>query len=145
VTGVAILAALSLGGAGDSEQVTLRTARQHWRDQRARDYSYVVRRSCFCPAVGPVRITVVNRRPRNTPKSFDNVDTAKELFRGAAEALSGEGEHTVRYRPRRGLPTLIASDPIVNAVDDEFAYRITKLRVTRRYPPTGGKKSPSSY
>jgi uncharacterized protein DUF6174 len=136
---VAVLLALAtLGGAGDSEHAALREARQHWRAQRARDYSYVLRRSCFCVPSDPVRIRVVNRRPRDTPEEFKHVDTAKELFAEAARALRSEGEHTVRYRPRRGLPILITADPIVNAADEEFSYRITKLRITRRHPPIGG-------
>jgi hypothetical protein len=130
--------ALALAGGADSEQVALRTARRHWREQRARDYSYVVHRSCFCLGGGPVRIRVVNRRPRNTPETYENVDTARELFGWARRALRSEGTHTVRYRPRRGLPKLIAADPIVNAADDEFSYRITDLRITRRYPPARG-------
>jgi hypothetical protein len=67
----------------------------------------------------------VDRRPRHIPEEFRYMDTAKEVF---AEA--------------RRLPALIAADPIVNAVDDEISYRITKLRITRRYPPNGGDKDP---
>jgi hypothetical protein len=134
-----LTAALSLGGGGGgSEQDALREARQHWREQRARDYTYVVVRTCFCPSGEPIRIRVVDRRPRDTPATYDGVDTAKELFQVAGRAIRSEGSHTVRYRPRLGLPRLISADPIVNAVDDEFSHRITKLRITRRYPSNGG-------
>ena len=70
----------------------------------------------------------------------------------------GHGEGAVRSRglrapqrgplhcpllpPRRGLPSLITADPIVNAVDDEFSYRITDLRITRRYPPVAAADMP---
>ena len=36
------------------------------------------------------------------------------------------------------VAVLISADPIVNAADEEFSYRITKLRITRRYPSSGG-------
>ncbi|MBN1529795.1 MAG: hypothetical protein JW895_12085 [Thermoleophilaceae bacterium] len=132
---LAAAALMLAGGSADSEHAT---ARRHWREQRARDYSYVVHRSCFCLGAGPARIRVVNRRPRDTPATFENVDTARELFAWARRALRSEGEHRVVYRPRLGLPKLIDADPIAGAVDDEYSYRVTGLRITRRYPPNGG-------
>jgi hypothetical protein len=105
--------------ATDAELVALDRAKERWRRQRARDYT--------------VRIEVVNRKPRGTPQFFRQADTAKELFEIARRALDSQGEHSIRYLPR-GLPRLIASDPIVNAVDDEHSYRVSDLRITRPYP-----------
>ncbi len=120
--------------ASASERAALRAAKRRWRAQRARDYSYVFQRNCFCVDTGPVTIKVVDRRPRGTPGDYEHVDTAGELFKEAGEVLDSDGHHQVRYRVRAGLPSLIADDPIPNAVDDEYSYRITDLHITRRYP-----------
>jgi hypothetical protein len=77
---------------------------------------------------------VVNRRPRQTPAGYRELDSAKELFAAARRAIYGGGEHTVRYLPRRGLPRSISNDPIIQAVDDEYSYTVSELRITRRYP-----------
>ena len=51
---VAVLLALAtLGVVGDRSRPPLREARLHRRDQPARDYTYVLRRSCFCVPSGP--------------------------------------------------------------------------------------------
>jgi hypothetical protein len=118
---------------GRAETGELHAAKQRWRDQRARDYNYVIAVNCFCFVTGPVKIRVVNRRARGTPEGFRNVDTGKELFQLARRAIDGAGQHSVRYRPRLGLPRSISDDPIPHAVDDEYSYQITKLRITRRY------------
>jgi hypothetical protein len=133
-----VAAAVAAAVPTPAERDAFHDAKRHWREQRARDYTYLIERTCFCLPEGPVRVRVVNRRPRKTPDGYESVDTARELFALAARALRSEGEHTVRYRPRLGLPKLIAADPILNAADEEYSYRITGLRITRRYPPNGG-------
>lgn len=116
----------------------LRAARARWSAQHAGSYSYRLRRRCFCPARGPVTIRVRNRRPVAPPRYFEAFDTVGKLFGYvAAEIRRPAASLTVRYDARTGVPTDITVDPIADAIDDEQALHLRRLRITQRYLERG--------
>jgi hypothetical protein len=137
----AVLAATALSAAtaeaaGTSGSARLAAARSAWAAQRAVDYSYVIRRSCFCPAEarGPVTVNVTAGKPRGTPPMFRDVDTMGELFAEIRNQLNGDGVVRATYRKKLGAPKTLWFDPIPIAADDEVGYTITHLLITARRP-----------
>ncbi len=117
-------AALAATDPAEAEQLAM--AKERWRTQHARDYSFTVEALCFCGGPRGATITVVDRTPRHTPRRFRDIDTAGKLFALARRTIAGDRSHQVRYRPRRGLPSRIG-----------VTYVIGKPRITRRYRSTG--------
>src|SRR4051794_12360986 len=109
----------------------LADARATWRRQHALDYRYRISRSCFCAVRGPVTIRVRHGKAVGTPRYFRNVDSAGKLFRIVERGLAGDGTMRVHYG-KTGLPHDITADPVPMAADDEFAYVIRRVRITRR-------------
>ena len=120
-----------------SEAGQLATAKEHWRAQHARDYSFTVEALCYCGSPHGATIRVVDRTPRDTPAPFRDIDTAGELFALARRTIAGDRSHEVRYRPHRGLPSRIAIGPVPGITDTEVTYVIGKPRITRRYRARG--------
>lgn len=112
----------------------LAEALARWLAAGIDDYTWVVELRCFCPAEGPVEISVVDGKvvgvegePRAEP-SFGAI-TVLELFDRIAEALTS-GEATVSYDPNLGYPLTADLDPVLNGIDDESSYIVISLTPT---------------
>jgi Family of unknown function (DUF6174) len=137
---LAAFPACNVMGDGDAEErARLAQARSRWRGAGISDYSYEVRKLCFCPpeVVGPFAITVrggvvtsVVYRP--TGAAVDPVPerhpTVEGLF-GVVEATLERNPDrlAIDYDPELGYPRRIEVDTIVRAVDDEVTYEAASL------------------
>ena len=104
--------------------VTARAAYDRWKARGVPNYTMRFSRSCFCPRLGPVTVTVVSGRvvsPAGRDKA--QVKTIDQLF---TLILSGEADRiTVTYDPEFGYPRTVDADMILGAIDDEVRYRVS--------------------
>jgi hypothetical protein len=134
VTGLvaaAMLATPSLASAQD-ETTRLAKARERWAAQEARDYTFRIRITCFCPVRDFVTIRVRDGKPRGTPRRLRDFDTTEELFARVEDELDRGGDPDARYAARTGVPRRFDADPAPRAVDDEYAVTVRRVRITRR-------------
>ena len=105
-----------------------RAAYDRWRARGGPDYTIRFTRNCFCPQLGPITITVRDRkvvRPAGLEFSA-GLKSVDDLF---TLILSGQADRIeVSYDPVYGYPRSIDADMIVNAIDDEVHYRLTDYR-----------------
>ena len=125
------LAAPASAAAAD-EATKLAKARERWAAQDARDYTFRIRVTCFCPRRDPVTIRVRDGKPRGTPPRLREFDTIEELFARIGEELDRGGDPDGRYAARTGAPRSFEADPAPRAIDDEYAVTVRRLRITRR-------------
>lgn len=142
-----LLAALAAGlggcavlGLDDDPGEELREAFFRWQRRRPTEYSYTLRRLCYClpQAVGPVRIRVrgdsVQSRTYTAsgepvPAQFAELFGPMEaVFEVVARAIDG-GTHSLdaRYDSRRGFPVTVAIDYHHPTVDDELTLRVSEF------------------
>ena len=84
---------------------------------------------CFCPDRGFVGIRVRDGRPRGTPRALRDLDTVEELLARIREELDRGGDPDARYTRRRGVPRRFDVDPLPQAIDDEYAVTVRRIRV----------------
>ena len=87
--------------------------------------------SCFCVHHSPVTIRVHDGKPRGTPRRLREFDTVEELFARIDEELGRGGDPGARYARRTGVPRQFDSDPLPQAVDDEYGVTVRRFRVVR--------------
>jgi len=125
----------------DSERSELRERQRDWQRLGIGNYTFVYRRSCFCPPelIQPWRITVRNgqvfsvlsvaegKPPESTGFTFPTID---EIF-GQLEAFTEHrnAELEVRYDSRYHFP-IDARGDIKNAQDAGFTIEVTEFQVT---------------
>ena len=121
-------------GAGPDD---LESARDRWEDADIDDYTFTIRRSCFCPPeyIGPYRIMV--RAGRITGVMVDGrsvsaqqfqVPTVAALFDQLAEAYSsGAAEVRASYDARIGHPVEIWIDQDRSMADEETGFTISSF------------------
>ena len=112
----------------------LEAARARWSAAAVSDYSFSLRRSCFCPpeSIGPVLITVSNGQvvARTLIEAGIAVSDQERwpamegVFDYAERALREADEATVEFHPQWGYPTQITVDWIRQAVDDEESLTV---------------------
>jgi hypothetical protein len=105
----ALVATLALAApvgafAADDEGTKLAKARERWTAQDARDYTFRIRVTCFCPVRDFVTIRVRDGKPRGTPRRLRAFDTIDELFARIREELDRGGDPGARYGARSGAP-----------------------------------------
>jgi hypothetical protein len=130
----AVLAGAAPAAADPAEEAAkLARARERWTAQHARDYTFRLRVTCFCPQLAPVRIRVRDGKPRGTPRYLRRFDTVEELFARIDEEIGrGAAKLDARYARRTGAPRHFDADPLPRAIDDEYSVGVRKLRITRR-------------
>jgi hypothetical protein len=115
-------------GAGWSPVSRDRAAYDRWRAKGWPNYTMRFERTCFCPALGPLTVTVHNRkvvRRAGLPWASE-LKSIDDLF---ALILSGQADRIdVTYDPQYGFPRSIDADMVVDAIDDEVRYRISDYR-----------------
>ena len=139
----AALAALSgcnlMGNEDAEERARLAQARSRWRGAGISDYSYEMRKVCFCPSdvIGPFAITVRGGAVASVVYVPTGAAVAPVAERHpTVEGLFGVVEATLERNPDRlaidydaalGYPRRIEVDTIVRAVDDEVTYEAAGL------------------
>ena len=126
-----LLAAAAPAGAAQDERTEWAKARERWAEIDARDYSFRVRISCFCPTREFVKVRVRDGKPRAAPRRLRRFDTVDELFDRIAEQIERGGGAQARYAERTGVPRSFSADPLPNAADDEYDVAVKRLRITR--------------
>lgn len=122
----------------DGPRDQLDQARALWDDFEPAQYSYSVRRLCFCApeSIGPVRVlvtdgVVVDARyvasNDTVPTSYQSLFPPVEgLFDILEDAYDNEASDVdVTYDVQTGVPTEFFIDFIENAADDELGYEVT--------------------
>ena len=128
----ALALAAPAGASAADEATKLAKARERWAAQAARDYTYRIRVSCFCPVTDFTTVRVRDGMPRGTPRRLRAFDTIEELFARIGEELDRGGDPDARYRPRTGAPRGFDADPLPRAIDDEYTIAVRRVRITRR-------------
>jgi hypothetical protein len=136
---LALLAASLLSGCRDAtapnaQQAELDANRQKWSDRGYASYTFTLRMDCFCAINGPVSVLVVADSARVTLQSTGEIidapwiPTIKKLFDVIDQDIARHAAVLrVTYDATLGYPSLIVSDPIANAVDDEVTYTVTNV------------------
>jgi hypothetical protein len=142
VFGLIVLAAGCgiVDGDGDTWEEELALARQLWRDGGLTDYSYRVRQLCFCGYGGAIIAVEVRG---GVVVAATDVDTGEaiplsqfpwaapsveDLFQRIEEIIAGgPAEFTATYDPLLGYPRSVTSDPIENAIDDEWGVEASDV------------------
>jgi hypothetical protein len=137
-----LLAPLGLGaqcsvvGVGGDEPETLGEARSRWEAADVDDYTFVLRRNCFCAGgVEPVRIvvrdgaaisyTVVATGEPLPAEWREWYPTVTGLFEFLEDAVDRDAERIdVRYNDRLGYPVTIYVDYDERIADEEMGYAI---------------------
>lgn len=121
---------------------TLEDQRAIWDAQGLEDYSYVLRRSCYCPEeyTFPVEITVVGDTVSSAVyaeasalagepvvEDYESM-TIDELFDFTVGAIDEADKVEVEYDAAAGYPTLVRIDYERFAADDELSLFGSDLR-----------------
>ena len=129
-------------GGLENEREALLASVTRWENRGVGDYTFVVRRSCFCggDATRPVRVevrggAVVSRTYADTGAPapadwFEPFDTVEDLFAVVGEAIEGDAHRVdAVYDAVLGYPVNVAIDYAKNAVDDEGGFTLTSFTV----------------
>ena len=137
--GLTILSVVAFAGcdALEPERSDLERARLRWETTGPSDYTYVIRRLCFCAYVGPVRVTVENDAvvsvvptgPEEPPfeldeASFPGVDGLFDILEDAVERDAHS--ITATYDTVTGVPLEFFIDYMEFAVDEELGMEVTE-------------------
>jgi hypothetical protein len=132
---IVLLPGLAACGILDPGGNELDRQRGNWVELDRSSYSYVYRRSCFCPPPHneSVRIVVFEGRVASavstetgnaiegTPLSF--WPTIEDMFDFVAQAMDEDADElTVEYDPESFFPTSISIDWYRDAIDDEIGH-----------------------
>jgi hypothetical protein len=115
----------------------LERARARWESRGLSDYTYAIRRLCFCSYVGPVRVTVENGAVVSlTPVGGEEppFELTAELFPGVEglfdilQEAVGRDAHsiTVTYDPETGVPLEFFIDYDEFIADEELGMEVTE-------------------
>ena len=117
-----------------------RVNRRAWKQQRIRNYSYKLSRSCFCTeeARGPVLIEVRNGQMTSitdkngkkvNPELFQKYDTIPKVFSVIGDAIAKKASSlTVNYNKKLGYPTQINIDYNSQIADEELYLTIEDFK-----------------
>ena len=131
---------LTDSGKDDGHARELARTQLLWADAGLTDYRYRVRQLCFCPLGGQV-VEVEVRRSEVVAgilvQSGDSIPA--ELLRWGAPSVeglfsqlsnileNGPAQYEATYDPVLGCPLSASTDPIENAIDDEWGFETSDL------------------
>lgn len=122
-------------GNATAEQIAERTAdldtaEAKWTAANLQDYSFRIRRYCFCftQALGPAKVKVRDGKPHGGGKWFKEENTIDELFETIRANLDSDG-FDVRYGGKLGIPKVISLDPSLMTADEEVGYEVDRFRL----------------
>jgi len=133
-----LLCIAGCGDPGDERLERLTAARTTWVSSAPVDYAFQYRRSCFCPFVERVRVTVSSGfvtevidldaalpLPAERWPEFPTIDA---LFAELDELIREDPFRLeVEYDPMLGYPSFVDVDIEERVVDEEFSYTVTDL------------------
>ena len=103
-----------------------------WETQRLTDYTFDVRRVCYCQFVGDVRVTVKDgvitgvtelaSEVARDPDTFRTIDGLFDLVQDAYDRDAHEVQ--VDFNPSRGYPTRIWIDYVEMMMDEEMGFTL---------------------
>ena len=128
----ALAVAFPAAASADDQATRLAKARERWAVQDARDYTFRIRVTCFCPVRDFVKVRVRDGKPVGTPRRLRAFDTIAELFARVGDELDRGGNPRASYARRTGAPRRFSADPAPQAVDDEYAITVRRVRITAR-------------
>jgi hypothetical protein len=141
VLGAALVLAsgCSVLGIDSDLEAELKDQRRAWLSQGLMDYSYEFQRSCFCPSVGPVIITVrddevtgivVKETGEPVTQYLEGYMTITDLYDYLVES-AGKSPHqmAVSFDNARHIPTLVTIDFEQNVADDELGLELSNLTI----------------
>jgi Family of unknown function (DUF6174) len=127
---------------GSSQQILeLSAARERWAENEPVEYQFNYSRSCFCPELTNVRVTVregvvISARVIATgvelsPAERRNIPTIDYLFDIIAVAIKDQAfDLRVQYDARMGYPKSIILDYREMIADDEVYYEVKEVMST---------------
>lgn len=126
------------------DQQTFDKYRELWNEHKLQNYSYIIRRSCFCIPPNHLAMSFEDGEITSTQILDGNVGdeiyaeyfTIDYVFDLIQNTLDNEGEAHVEYDEQYGFPKVANLDPYLQAVDDEVYYSISNFRpeVAMEYP-----------
>ena len=141
-----LVIALSACTALSPAKSELERNRQKWQAAGIAHYRFSLRIGCFCGFMSQQPLTIEVRDGQvismldnsgqpvtaQYKQFYDLYATMDLLFAKAEESLSGGADEVkIEYDPTYGFPTLIALDPIKQAVDDELSLQITNFEALK--------------
>lgn len=110
----------------------LNQAERRWEEKGVLNYTYRIRRICFCSRefTRKVTISVQNGKSRNTPRAYRDVNKVEKLFEVIRDGLDAEILEA-RYRSGTGVPRSIYIDRSFMIADEEIGYEITRFVVPK--------------
>ena len=135
LAGVLLLGSLACGDSTGPELDLLGEQRALWEAQGLADYTYDVRRVCFCPFREGVRVTVVagvvagatdlatgEVLEPNELQLYLTIDGLFDLIQDAYNQNAHDVQ--VEFHASRGYPTLIYIDYLENVIDEELGFTL---------------------
>ena len=118
---------------------TLLENKKRWKDAQTKNYSFVVKKSCFCPHEENIQSTIDNEKvieskyiPSNIPINIDNKQKSIEEYFNIIEEAINENVYKiiVDYDLLYGYPKMISIDYDEQMVDEQISYLITHFTPT---------------
>lgn len=133
----------------DAQRAALEAAERQWAATGVNDYRFTLTNNCFCvpPFSGPIEIVVVDGTAVSMTLGPDSWDpswagstvppeqaewiaaTADELFETIRTAI-GQKDFRAVYDAATGFPVEFYSDPLPDAVDDEYGFTTAAFEAT---------------
>lgn len=124
-----------LGFSPFTERQRLVLARDRWIDRAPESYAFTMQLTCFCVAIQPMRVTVVNGavvsvRPVGSDEELDAryrgpFVPIPELFELVSSAIDRPAYRIqAEYDPVLGFPTDVFIDYMKDAVDEEYGFLV---------------------
>ena len=115
-----------------SEQRALTTARNRWKAQGVRSYTYLLSRNCFCTPTTDVRIIVRNGIPAGrVAKQIARQASVPRLFVTIQNAINNKVSRLVVKYGKRGVPRTIFIEASSTATDDDLGFIIRNFAPLR--------------
>ena len=135
LAGVLLLGSLGCSDSTGPELDRLGEQRALWEAQGLADYTYDVRRVCFCPFREGVRVTVVagvvagatdlatgEVLEPNELQLYLTIDGLFDLIQDAYNQNAHDVQ--VEFHSSRGYPTFISIDYLENVIDEELGFTL---------------------
>ena len=121
-------------------------SRVAWKSTKPTEFTYVIRRSCFCPrritrpfqvteSSGIVRATIPETSATGSesdPVELPDTLSIESVFQLLSDAVREAARISVAYDETFGFPTEVRIDWSARTVDDEDTYRIDQFVVIRQ-------------
>jgi hypothetical protein len=128
-------------GDGATNDTLLDDNWEKWNSSQDGDYSFNLKKMCFCGSevTRPVHVVVEKGIPTSViyvddgspaaAEIFERYNTMEKLFLLIREAMDTADQVKVTYDPQLGYPSDIDIDYIIMAIDDESSYDISAVEI----------------